>query len=231
MDVCLQGLPVTLLIDRAGLVGADGATHQGVFDLSFLRQMPGMVIASPRDVRDLRRLLRLSVEQSAPFAIRYAKDADDMGPGMQEHAPLRVGEWELLAEGTDAMILAVGRMVETALGASIELHGKGVSCGVIDARFIKPMDEHLLREAAETHPLLVTLEDNVVAGGFGAGVLEQLGAWGLCSEVLTLGVPDRFIEHGAVEEQIADCGLNAAQVAARILRRLEAMGRGANAGG
>ncbi|MDO4573496.1 MAG: transketolase C-terminal domain-containing protein, partial [Clostridia bacterium] len=219
IDVCAQNLPVTLLLDRGGLCGADGATHQGVFDLSYLRQMPGMVVAAPRDVRDLKRLMWLSLEHNGPMAIRYAKDAIDMGPGMQERGPLRVGEWELLAAGEDVMMLVVGRMVEVALQTSIELHGKRIRCGVVDARFIKPMDEAMLREIAQGSALLVTLEDNALAGGFGSAVLEKLAEWGMRREVLTLGVPDRFIAHATVAEQMEELGLTPAAIAQKIIEK------------
>jgi 1-deoxy-D-xylulose-5-phosphate synthase len=222
MDVCLQKLPVTLLIDRAGLVGADGVTHQGAFDMAFLRSMPGMVVCSPRDVRDLRRLIRLSLEHDGPMAIRYQQEADDMGPHMQENAPLAVGQWELLSAGEDAMILAVGRMVETALNAAIKLVGRGVRCGVIDARFIKPMDDKMLRDAAERHPLLVTLEDGALMGGFGSAVLEKLAEWGIETTVINMGIPDRFIEQDSAPGQMAECGLSVPQVVEKVLTRVRA---------
>ena len=223
MDVCLQKLPVTILIDRAGLVGADGVTHQGAFDMAFLRSMPGMVVCSPRDGRDLRRRIRLSLEHDGPMAIRYQQEADDMGPHMQENAPLAVGQWELLSAGEDAMILAVGRMVETALSAAIKLVGRGVRCGVIDARFIKPMDEAMLRETAERHPLLITLEDGSALGGFGSAVLEKLADWGIQTDVITLGIPDRFIEQDTPTGQMADCGLSVPQVVEKVLTRVRAL--------
>ena len=219
-DVALENLPVTVLIDRGGLVGPDGATHQGVFDLSFLRQIPGLIVASPRDVRQLREMIRLSATLDGPIAIRYAREGDDMGPHLRDHAPMRVGTWEEMIAGADAMFLAVGRMVSVAMRAAMALMEKGVSCGVIDARFIKPLDENMLRAAAEKYGLLVTLEDNVVSGGFGSAVNERLHAWGLKSDVLNLGVPDHFIEQGTVSQQMADCGLDVDSVAATVMRRL-----------
>ncbi|MEG1514998.1 MAG: 1-deoxy-D-xylulose-5-phosphate synthase [Clostridia bacterium] len=220
-DVCLQKLPVTLLVDRAGLVGSDGATHQGAFDLAFLRAMPNMTVAAPRDARDLRRLMRLSLAMDGPMAIRYPKDAQDMGPGMQKLGDMRVGEWELLADGENVMILAVGQMVERALGVSIELNGRGIVCGVVDARFIKPMDERMLFEVAKRVKLLVTLEEGVLAGGFGAAVLEALAQGGVRVAVLPLGMPDRFIEQGTTQEQTEDCGLSVEQVTSAIQARLK----------
>ncbi len=219
-DVCLEGLPVTLLIDRAGLVGQDGATHQGAYDLSFLRQLPGMVVASPRDVRDLKRLMRLSMTLDGPMAIRYPKSGEDMGARLSSTQELQLGQWEELLGGEDVMILAVGRMVRTALRAAIDLMGLGISCGVTDARFIKPMDETLLDKAAATHRLVVTLEDNALAGGFGSGVAEWLADRGIQTPLLRLGIPDRFIEYGMISEQTEECGLDAVSVKQAVLDRM-----------
>ena len=157
-DVCLNALPVTFLIDRAGLVGADGVTHQGVFDLSYLAMLPNMVVAAPRDVRDLKRLIRLSAEYEGPMAIRYPKDSEDLGARLETHKPLRVGEWELLTDGEDVVFFAVGRMVQSALNACIELMHHGVRAGVVDARFVKPLDGDMLRASLKA-PLWVTVEE------------------------------------------------------------------------
>jgi 1-deoxy-D-xylulose-5-phosphate synthase len=213
IDIALQRLPVVFLLDRAGLNGADGATHQGVFDLSFLRPIPNLILAAPRDVRDLRRLLRLSLTVDEPMAIRYPRDTADMGPGMERAEPLGVGEWELLASGREAVILAVGDMVEVALGASIELNGLGIECGVVDARFVKPMDDAMLRTVASDYPLIATVENNALIGGFGAGIVEKLSQWGCGAKVMRFAVPDRFIEHASLKEQCAECGLTAGDIA------------------
>ncbi|WP_417062096.1 1-deoxy-D-xylulose-5-phosphate synthase [Enorma massiliensis] len=219
VDVCRNSLPVTFLIDRAGLVGADGSTHQGVYDLSYLRLMPNMIVAAPRDVRDLKKLLSLSAEISEPMAIRYPKDGDDMGPGIQSQRDFRVGEWELLSSGGDVMIFAVGRMVQFAMQASIELMGKGLSAGVVDARFVKPMDEKMLVEQAKRVRLAVMVEENALAGGFGEGAIRVLEENGVATDVMALGVPDRFIGHGTIAEQLAECELDAYGIARRILAR------------
>ena len=145
-----------------------------------------------------------------------------MGANLRDRDPLRLGSWEELMGGDDVEILAVGRMVRVALNASVELVARNISCGVVDARFIKPLDEERLREAAE-HKLLVTLEDNVVAGGFGSAVNEKLAAWGLRANVLNLGVPDRFIEQGTVAEQMEECGLTASGVVEAIAARFAAI--------
>jgi 1-deoxy-D-xylulose-5-phosphate synthase len=219
-EVCLQNLPVTLLVDRAGLVGSDGATHQGAFDLMYLGNLPGMTLAAPRDQRDLRRLLQLSLSMEGPMAIRYPKDAFDMGPGMQEGGELKPGEWELLMDGHDAMILAVGRMVELALAVSIELNGKQLSCGVMDARFIKPMDEEKLFQVANRVALVVTLEEGSVLGGFGCAVMEKLAKAGVQVPLLPLGIPDCVIEQGSIDQQMEDAGLTCRQVSERIRERM-----------
>lgn len=219
IDVCRNRLPVTFLIDRAGLVGADGATHQGVFDLSYLRMLPNMIVAAPRDVRDLKKLLSLSAETNEPMAIRYPKEIEDLGPGIQSQRDFAVGEWELLSGGNDVMIFAVGRMVQSAMQASIELMGKGLSVGVVDARFVKPMDEKLLMEQASKVKMVVTVEENSVLSGFGEGVLNLLQQKGLAVDALLIGVPDRFIGHGSVSQQMAECGLNSYEISNRILKR------------
>ena len=153
------------------------------------------------------------------MAIRYPKDGDDMGPGIQSQRNFRVGEWELLSSGKDVMIFAVGRMVQMAMQASIELMGKGLSVGVVDARFVQPMDEKMLLEQAAQVPLAVTVEENMVSGGFGEGVARLLTDRNVSCDLLVLGVPDRFIGHGTVDEQLEECGLNGYGISRRILKR------------
>ena len=227
MDVCRNALPVTFLIDRAGLVGQDGETHQGDLDLSYLRSIPNMVIASPRDARDLKKLIALSATLDGPMAIRYPKNGEDLGPGIQAQKSFGIGEWELLSSGNDVMIFAVGRMVQPAMQATIELMGKHVNAGVVDARFIKPMDVNMLVEQARRARLVVTIEENVIAGGFGEGVLEALARAGIEKPVLTLGVPDKFIPHASVKQQLDMCGLSALKISSRILSRYQELFGGA----
>ena len=221
LDVCRNSLPVTFLIDRAGLVGPDGATHQGVFDLSYLRSIPGMIVAAPRDVRDLKKLVCLSQDVNAPMAIRYPRECEDLGPGIQSQREFQVGEWELLSSGKDVTIFAVGRMVQLAMQATIELMGKGISAGVVDARFVAPMDRKLLLEQSWGKKLVVTAEDNVFSGGFGEGVLEMLNKENFHTPVLTLAVPDEYIEHATIAEQLKACGLTAMDISNRIQRKLK----------
>ena len=221
LDVCRNSLPVTFLIDRAGLVGPDGATHQGVFDLSYLRSIPGMIVAAPRDVRDLKKLVCLSQDVNAPMAIRYPRECEDLGPGIQSQREFQVGEWELLSSGKDVTIFAVGRMVQLAMQATIELMGKGISAGVVDARFVAPMDRKLLLEQSWGKKLVVTAEDNVFSGGFGEGVLDMLNEANFHTPVLTLAVPDEYIEHATIAEQLKACGLTAMDISNRIQRKLK----------
>ena len=215
-DVCRCKLPVTLLLDRAGFVGADGKTHQGLFDLSYLRAMPNLIVAAPRDVRDLKKLIDLSATVNQPMAIRYPKAGLDLGPRMAAQQPLKVGEWELLSDGEDVMIFAVGPMVQIAMQVAIELMGKRIRAGVVDARFIKPMDEKLLLEKSRNVQLVVTIEENSVIGGFGEGVAAELCAAGLNRRILNLGAPDRFIAHARISQQRQNCGLRVEQICARI---------------
>ena len=220
-DVCRCDLPVAFLLDRAGFVGADGKTHQGLFDLSYLRAMPNLILAAPRDVRDLKKLIDLSASVNHPMAIRYPKEGLDLGPRLTSQQPLRLGEWELLSDGEDVMIFAVGPMVQTAMQAAIELMGKHVSAGVVDARFIKPMDRKLLLDKSRNVRLVVTIEENSVLGGFGEGLAAELCAAGLCKRVLNLGAPDEFIAHARISQQRRYCGLSVEQVVDRILGALK----------
>ncbi len=219
MDVCRNALPVTFMVDRAGLVGADGATHQGVMDLTYLRSIPNMIVAAPRDIRDLKKLMALSQNVQMPMAIRYPKEGDDMGPGIQTQRDFGIGDWELLSSGQDVMIFAVGRMVQLAMQASIELMGKHISAGVVDARFIKPMDREMLIRQASQAKLVVTIEENVLAGGFGEGVMGILSQEALNIPILTMGIPDRFVTHASIDQQLEACGLSSLQIARRILKR------------
>ncbi len=220
MDVCRNALPVTFLIDRAGLVGPDGATHQGVFDLSYLRSIPELIVAAPRDIRDLKKLVRLSQDVNRPMAIRYPRECEDLGPGIQSQRDFDIGEWELISSGSDVMIFAVGRMVQLSMQASIELMGKGISAGVVDARFVAPMDKNLLIEQASRARLVVTAEDNVLSGGFGEGVLDVLAQADIHTPVMTLGVPERFIEHATITQQLEACGLTSLGISRQIEKRL-----------
>ena len=225
-DVCRCNLPVTFLLDRAGFVGADGKTHQGLYDLSFMRSMPNLVIAAPRDVRDLKKLIDLSASLNAPIAIRYPKDGLDLGPGMAAQQGIHLGQWELLSDGKDVMFFAVGPMVQIAMQTAIELMGKGIQAGVVDARFIKPMDEKMLLEKSRNARLVVTLEENTTLGGLGEGVAHILADNNVHNPLLILGAPDAFVEHARISQQRRMCGLGVDEISARVISALQSMDGG-----
>lgn len=227
IDVCRCALPVTFLLDRAGFVGADGRTHQGLFDLSYLRSMPNLIVAAPRDVRDLKRMIDLSATVNAPMAIRYSKDGVDLGPGLASQQPLKVGEWELLSDGEDVMFFAVGPMVQIAMQAAVKLMSRQVRAGVVDARFVKPMDEALLLEKSAGVRLVVSLEENSVLGGLGEGIAHVLTARGLQRRMLILGAPDSFVSHARISQQRRACGLSVEDICARVTETLREIGGGA----
>ena len=214
-DVALQNLPVMLAIDRAGLVGADGPTHAGSFDLSFLRCIPNMLIAAPSDENECRRLLTTAFLHDGPSAVRYPRGS---GAGAAIEAglnPVEIGKGVLRRRGRDVAFVAFGSLVAPALIAA-----EALDASVADMRFVKPLDVALLRELAQSHRLLVTLEENTVAGGAGAGVAETLAALGITTPMLHLGLPDTFIEHGDPLRMLADCGLDAAGIEDTVRQRI-----------
>ena len=218
MDVCLHRLPVTFVLDRAGITGDDGPSHHGIFDLTFLRAMPGLILAAPSDPQELRDLLHtaLAREGDGPFAIRFPKGA----AGESEPQPpqvLPVGEWEIRRQGSAALLLATGKLVSVAMDAATMLDGEGIPLTVVNCRYIKPLDPRL-ESWARRHPAVLTLEDNVATGGFGSAVAEVLAPHGI--PVTVMAVPDRFIEQGGQAELLKQLGLDASGVAARIRRTL-----------
>ena len=226
-DVCRCNLPVTFLLDRSGFVGADGKTHQGLYDLSYMRSMPNLVIAAPRDVRDLKKLVDLSLSLNAPMAIRYPKEGLDLGAGMAAQQELKVGEWEILSDGADVVFFAAGPMVQTAMQASIELMGKQIQAAVVDARFIKPMDETLLLKKSREARIVVTLEENTVMGGLGEGIAHVLTAHHCVKPMLILGAPDDFVAQGSISEQRDACGLSVDAICTKVISALKETDGGA----
>ncbi|MCD0162657.1 1-deoxy-D-xylulose-5-phosphate synthase [Deinococcus sp. 6YEL10] len=203
-DVAIENLNVTFAIDRAGIVGADGATHNGVFDLSFLRSIPGVRIGLPRDAAELRGMLKYAQTHDGPFAIRYPRGNTEPVP--EGHWPdLEWGTWERVQDGQGVVILAGGKGLEYAQKAAAGLDG----VGVVNARFVKPLDEAMLREVARHARAIITVEDNTVVGGFGSAVLEFLNAEGIKTPVRVLGIPDEFQEHATVESVHARSGIDA----------------------
>ncbi|MBF0370114.1 MAG: 1-deoxy-D-xylulose-5-phosphate synthase [Magnetococcales bacterium] len=216
-DVALQNLPVVFALDRAGLVGADGPTHAGTFDLSFLRAIPNITLMAPADENELRRMLATAVAMGKPVAIRYPRGS---ALGLQEEPAdiIPTAQGRCLKKGQQVALVAVGHPVHQALQAAEKLQDEGLSVAVYDGRFIKPLDERLLREAAKC-PVVITLEENTIRGGFGAGVLEFYAQDGLLDKgqtVRTWGLPDRFIPHGSQGELRAEVGISSEEIARRI---------------
>jgi len=212
-EIALQHLPVVMALDRAGLVGGDGPTHNGVFDLAFLRTLPGMVLAAPRDAGDLERMLELAFRQDAPFALRFPRDNCPAEERIHrsERAAMEPGKAEILCEGEGLVIWAYGALVNQALEAQERLAQRGLQVGLVDARFAKPLDVELLGRHAQQYRWILTLEEHQRSGGFGSAVLEALNQLpGAGARVRMLAIPDRFIEHRTTrEEQLADLGLDA----------------------
>lgn len=222
-DVCLQNLPVTLCLDRAGLVGEDGPTHHGVFDLSYLRQMPNMCVMAPKDEEELRHMLATAIAIEGPAAVRYPRGAGLGVPLTDSLETLPVGKAEVLQEEGDIAFLAVGTIVEKAKEAAAILKEEGIEAAVVNMRFIKPLDTERIDEMAKTKRLLITAEENVLAGGFGSAVAEYLADHGIEVPLLRFGIPDRFIEQGTRRELLSLCGLQPDEMAERIRERLSQM--------
>src|SRR5713226_2260971 len=214
MDVALHKLPVVFMIDRAGVTGADGSSHHGIFDLSYLRLIPNLKIAAPADATELCALLETALNSNGPVAIRYPKGTVPATPDLPVEA-ITVGRWEELRKGSDAVIFAVGRMVEVAREAAERLEGQKISCSVVNARWIKPVDPRLV-DWARRHPVVVTVEDNVGTGGFGGAVLETLAPHGLAGRVRMLALPDAFLPQGKASDILREHGLDAAGVAKAV---------------
>ena len=219
MDVCLHRLPVTFVLDRAGITGDDGPSHHGIFDLTFLRAMPGMILAAASDPQELRDLVHTAIAGDAPFAIRFPKGAVGVSANAEIHPPrlLPVGEWEVLRQGSAALLLATGKLVSVAMDAAALLDKEGVPVTVVNSRYIKPLDPRL-PSWARRHPVVLTLEDNVATGGFGSAVAEALAPHGI--PVTIMAAPDAFIEQGGQPELLKQLGLDPTGVAARIRQTL-----------
>jgi 1-deoxy-D-xylulose-5-phosphate synthase len=226
-DVALQKLPVTFALDRAGLVGDDGPTHHGVFDLAFLRVIPGMVVMAPRDENQLRRMMATAAAyEEGPVAYRYPRGRAlgvtlDPGPAQ----PIGIGTAEVLYEPEVGQrrvaLLTIGTMANTAQTVSDLLGECGIGAGVVDMRFVKPLDRTTLARVAQEYDLLVTLEENCIAGGFGSAVNEALGEIAFPKVALTLGIPDRWIEQGPVPELLRRCGLDPESIVEKVLQTIK----------
>jgi 1-deoxy-D-xylulose-5-phosphate synthase len=212
-EVALQNLPVTFMLDRAGLAGPDGPTHHGVFDFGYLRVLPNMVVMAPADEHDVAQMLDLALQHDGPCAVRYPKGSLPTVEG--ERARVELGKCEVLSTGDDGAIVCCGALVADCIQAAELLREEGIQVGVINARFLKPLDREMLLRTVRDCGFVVTVEEAALAGGFGSALLEVATDAGLdTSRVRRLGIPDQFIEHAERGELLADLGLDATGIAA-----------------
>ncbi|WP_018249973.1 1-deoxy-D-xylulose-5-phosphate synthase [Orenia marismortui] len=215
-DICIQNLPVKLAIDRAGLVGRDGETHQGVFDYSFLRHLPNMTVMAPKDESELQVMVRTALNHDGPISFRYPR-GEVVGVELSEtDNTLEIAKAETLRQGKDGAILAIGSMVHPALKIASDLAEEGIDLEVVNMRFVKPLDKQLIKNLADRFNLLFTVEENVLQGGFGSAVAEFLVDQNLNVKLKRIALPDEFIEHGSREELLAKYGLDIAGIKAKI---------------
>jgi 1-deoxy-D-xylulose-5-phosphate synthase len=225
-DVAMQKLPVRFVLDRAGLVGEDGPTHHGAFDLSYLRLVPGMVVMAPRDEEELRCMLITAYEYGVgPIALRFPRGAAAGVEARSKRSAVPIGKGELLRSGDDASLIAVGSMVRTAVAAAEILALAGISVSVVDARFVKPLDEALILSVVEKDRPVFAIEENAIPGGFGDALLELCAERGVSSTVTVIGIPDRFVPHGARVGLLEEIGLTPEAIAETVKRRVDSRSR------
>ena len=219
-DVCLQNLPVVFAIDRAGLVGSDGETHQGIFDLSYMSSMPNMHVLAPKNKWELSDMLKFAVSLNAPVAVRYPRG--NAYAGLEDfRAPIEMGRCEPIYEEKDICLLAVGSMVRIAEEVRTILKDKGYKCSLVNARFVKPIDTDYIHRAAATHRLFVTMEENVASGGYGEKVRSYIDEKRLDANVLSIAIPDQFVTHGSVDKLLKELRMDAQSVADRIVEEIQ----------
>jgi 1-deoxy-D-xylulose-5-phosphate synthase len=212
-EVALQNLPVTFVLDRAGLTGPDGPTHHGAFDLGYMRVFPNLVVTAPGDEFDTRALLEFALAHDGPVSIRYPKATAETIAGSR--APIELGRAEVIDWGHDGVLIACGTLLSNCLAAAETLRGEGLDIGVINARFVKPLDTETILRAISSCPFVITVEEGALAGGFGSAVVEAACDAGLnTAHLKRLGIPDRFVEHAERSELLSDLGLDAAGIAA-----------------
>ena len=223
-DVCIEALPVVFAIDRAGIVGEDGATHNGLFDLSYLRSLPNMVVMAPKDENELCRMLTTAIHHVGPIAVRYPRGTAEGVKKENQDVPIPIGKGEVLKKGDDLLILAIGRSVFDALSAHATLKEEGVSATVVNCRFVKPLDVDLIATLSRSIPRIITVEENVRQGGFGSAVLECLSDEGITGfQLKCIGVPDTFVEHGPQKLLRSKYGIDApaiVETAKRLLKNV-----------
>ena len=214
-DVCIQNLPVVFAIDRAGLVGSDGETHQGIFDLSFLSSIPGIQVLAPKNKWELSDMLKYAIAFDGPVAIRYPRG--EAYAGLKEfRAPVEYGKSEWIYEEGEIALIAAGSMVKTAEDVRKRLKSEGYACSLINARYIKPIDEEMLKNAAGGHKLLVTMEENVASGGFGERARAFLDDNDISVGKMAVTIPDAYVEHGNVELLKQELGMDAESISVRV---------------
>ena len=215
-DVAMQNLPVVFAVDRAGLVGSDGETHQGAFDLSYLSSIPNMTVMSPKHKWELADMLRFAIDFDGPVAIRYPRGT--AYDSYEEHrAPIEYGKCEMISEGSDIAILSVGHMFEETVKVRENLESMGYNPSLINARFVKPMDESMVKKLAENHKMIAVVEENVKTGGYGEQIMRYVSEHKLSVNVLSLSLPDEFIEHGSITELRRDNGIDSESLTERII--------------
>ncbi|MGA8179035.1 MAG: 1-deoxy-D-xylulose-5-phosphate synthase, partial [Desulfobacterales bacterium] len=209
-DVCIEKIPVIFAVDRGGIVGEDGATHNGVFDLSYLRSLPNMVVMAPKDENELCKMLKTAVDYDGPIAIRYPRGTAEGVTTVNDNVPIPIGKGEVLKKGDDVVIFAIGRTVNDALTAHAMLKEHGISAMVVNCRFVKPLDVDLIGSLSKKIPRLITVEENVRQGGFGSAVLECLSDQEIIGfRLKCIGIPDTFVEHGPQEFLRSKYGIDA----------------------
>ena len=219
-EAALQNLPITFTLDRAGLTGPDGATHNGCFDTPYMRLFPNMVVMAPGDELDVAPMLRFALNHSGPVSIRYPKA--NLESHSRSLAPIQLGKAEIFEWGEDVILIAYGTLLGNCLKAAEQLRQQGLSVGVINARFVKPLDREVILRALREASLVVTVEEGTLEGGFGSAVLEAANAAGLgCANLLRLGIPDRFIDHGERQELLAELRLDSAGIRLSVQQALQ----------
>ena len=222
-DIAIQNLPVTICADRAGIVGADGETHQGLFDLAFLSHIPNFVVMSPKNFEELEKMLEFSVDLNKPTAIRYPRGGEGKIE-FKQCAKIDLGKAELVKKGNDLTIVAIGKMVERAMEVSEELEKDGISTEIINARFLKPLDKDTIIESIEKTKNVITLEDGLLKGGLASAVLETINQSNLKQvNVKTIGYDDCFVKHGKVEELEEKYGLSKDKIVNIVKKEIKAL--------
>jgi 1-deoxy-D-xylulose-5-phosphate synthase len=221
-DVCIQNLPVVFAIDRAGIVGSDGETHQGIFDLSYLSSIPNMHIMAPKNKWELSDMMKFAVDFGAPIAVRYPR-GEAFAELTEYRAPIELGKAELLYAEGDVCLMAVGSMVKTALEVKELLKEQGYRCSIVNARFVKPIDEEAVKWASENHKLVVSMEENVASGGYGEKVRAYMAELTDPARFMQVAIPDEYVEHGNVDLLKKEIGIDAESIAERVKKEMESV--------